>query len=193
MPEIGPGLADRLRALVADEEAPVSLRSGIQQQLRRPHPRSGVGPRVLVLATAAAMLVAVVAVAGGQGPFSSDRGLSVVTPAAQGHAPAAPDLPHGRSGTRVLASDATRTPGIASATLQRLQAAGYVTAGSLDAPERATTTRIYFVPGYEAEARDVARVLGLGESAVNRTPPAVPDPNGAEILVVIGSDLVAPR
>ncbi|MDQ4098366.1 MAG: LytR C-terminal domain-containing protein [Actinomycetota bacterium] len=60
----------------------------------------------------------------------------------------------------------------------------------MDAPVLWSTSRIYFAPGYEAEALDVARLLGLGMSAVNRTPPPVPDPNGADVLVVIGQDLV---
>jgi hypothetical protein len=60
----------------------------------------------------------------------------------------------------------------------------------LDAPAPSADSRVYFAPGYEAEALDVARLLGLGESAVNRTPPPYPEPNGADVLLVVGDDLV---
>ena len=193
MSEINHRLGERLRILVAGEEPSATLRRDIEEQLRQPLPRSNTAPRVLALASVvAALVVGAVALTGGLGSSDSDQQVSAVTPAVSGD-PAlspAPDLPHGRSRTRVLAANAARTPGIADATLQRLQAAGYIGVGSLDAPAVSTTSRVYFAPGYEAEARDVADLLGLGLSAVNRTPPPVPGPNGADVLVVIGTDLV---
>ena len=193
MSEIDNRLGDRLRLLVAGEEPSAAWRSNVQEQLRQPLAHRDAAPRVLALATVfAALFVAAVALGGGLDGSRSDRRVSAIAPAMSGDSPQspAPDLPHGRSSTRVLASDATRTQGIAQATLERLQAAGYVIAGSLDAPALSTTTRVYSAPGYEAAALDVARLLGLGVSAVDRTPPPVPPPNGAEVLVVIGTDLV---
>ena len=193
MSEIDNRLGDRLRILVACEEPSAALRSDIQEQLRQPLPRRNTTPRALALATVfAALLVGAVALAEGLGSSDSDKQVSAIAPAVSGDSTVspAPDLPHGRSSTRVLASNATRTPGVAQATLQRLQATGYISVGFLDAPALSTTSRVYFAPGYEAEALDVARLLGLGVSAVNRTPPPVPEPNGADVLVVIGTDLV---
>jgi hypothetical protein len=193
MSDINHRLGDRLRLLVAGEEPSATLRSDIDAQLRQPLARRTTAPRVLALATGVAVVVVgAVALAGRLGSPESDQKVSAITPAVSGGPTLSPvpDLPHGRSSTRVLAADATRTPGIAHATLQRLQGAGYISVGSLDAPELWTTSRIYFTSGYEAEALDVARLLGLDGTAVNRTPPPVPDPNGAEVLVVIGTDLV---
>jgi hypothetical protein len=193
MSEINDRLGDRLRILVAGEEPSATLRSGIQRQLRQPLARRNRAPRVLTLVTVvAALILGTVALAGGLRSSDSNQQVSAVTPAASGDPTLspAPDLPHGRSSTRVLAANATQTPGIAQAILQRLGAAGYIGVGSLDAPVLSTTSRVYFASGYEAEALDVARLVGLGESAVNRTPPPIPDPNGADVLVVIGRDLV---
>lgn len=187
MTESSSCLGDRLRDLVGAEAPSAALRSAIEEQLRRPLPARNPGPRVLALAASAAVIVAAVFLAAGAGPVDPGQRASAVTPAVPGDV-SAPDLPHGRSSTRVLASNATRTPAIAPATLQRLKEAGYVTVGSMEAPELSTTSRVYFAPGYEAEARDVARLLGLDDSAVNRTPPPVPEPNGAEVLVVLGAD-----
>ena len=190
MSEMSRGLGDRLQLLVASEEPSANLRRDIERQLRRPLPRRNPAPRVLALASVVgALVVGTVALAGGLGSSGSGQQVSAVAPAAPA-LPAAADLPHGRSATRVLAADATRTPDTAQAALRRLQAAGYISAGVLDNPAPATMSRVFYAPGYEAEARDVARVLGLDESAVNRTPPAVPEPNGAEVLVVVGTDLV---
>ncbi len=192
MSEMNHGLGDRLQLLVAAEEPPATLRRNVEQQLRRPLPRRNPVPRVLAMASVvAALVVGTVALAGGLGSPDSGQQVSAIAPSAPALLPAA-ELPHGRSGTRVLAADATRTQDTAQAALRRLQAAGYIGAGVLDAPAPATTSRVYYAPGYEAEALDVAHVLGLDESAVNRTPPAVPEPNGAEVLVVVGTDLVGP-
>lgn len=193
MSEINHRLGDRLRILVAGEEPSATLRSDIEEQLRQPLPRSNTAPRVLALATVvAAFVMGVVALAGGLGSSDSDQQVSAISPAVSGDPTLspAPDLPHGRFSTRVLAANATQTPGMAQATLQRLQATGYIGVGFLDAPALSTTSRVYFAPGYEAEALDVAHLLGLGVSAVNRTPPPVPEPNGADVLVVVGTDLV---
>lgn len=192
MSEMNHRLGDRLQLLVAGEEPPATLRRKVEQQLRRPMPRRNPAPRVLVLASVVTTLVVgSLALAGGLGSPDSGQQLSAIAPSAPALPPAA-GLPHGRSSTRVLVADATRTLDTAQAALRRLQAAGYIGAGVLDAPAPATTSRVYHAPGYEAEALDVARLLGLDESAVNWTPPAVPEPNGAEVLVVVGTDLVGP-
>lgn len=190
MSDMNRRLGNRLHLLVAGEEPSPALRRDIERQLRRPLPRRNPAPRVLALASViGALVVGTLAVAGGLGSSGTGQQVSAVAPTAPA-SPSAADLPHGRSSTRVLAADATRTPETAQAALRRLQAAGYISAGVLDNPAPASTSRVFYAPGYEAEARDVARVLGLDESAVNRTPPAVPEPNGAEVLVVVGTDLV---
>lgn len=193
MSEIHDHLGNRLRTLVASEEASAGLRSNIEEQLRRPLQPSTTAPRVWALAgVVAAFVVGSVALTGGPGSSDSDQQVSASTPAASGDpAPApAPDLPHGRSSTRVLAADATGTPGTAEATLQTLRTAGYIGVGSMDAPVQLTTTRVYFAPGFESEAQDVATLLGLGASAVDRPSQPVPEPNGADVLVVIGEDML---
>lgn len=191
MPEIDHRLGDRLRTLVAGEEPSPTMRSSIEERLRAPLPQRKPAPRVAVLAgVAAALVVGAVGLAGLQGSSGSDQRVSAVMPASgEGVQFPVAGVPHGRASTRVLISNATRTPGLADATLERLEAAGYIGVGSMDAPALATTSRVFFATGYEAEALDVARLLGLDESAVNRTPPAVPDPNGADVLVIVGTDL----
>jgi hypothetical protein len=50
---------------------------------------------------------------------------------------------------------------------------------------------VYYNPGFEREARVVAQLLGLPDSAVQPmpTPPPVSDTRGADIVVVVGPDL----
>jgi hypothetical protein len=191
MSEINHRLGDRLRTLVDGEQPSAALRPNIEERLRRRHAPPTSAPRVLAFATVVATLIVGAALmGGGYGSSDSDQRMSAVMPAATGDPmPSGPDLPPGRSSTRVLIANATSTPGIADATLRRLEAAGYIGAGTLDAPALSATTRVFYAPGYEAEALDAARLLGLGVSAVNRTPPAVPEPNGAEVLVIVGTDL----
>lgn len=193
MSEIHECLGDRLHSLVAGEEPSANLRRDVEARLRQPLARTHAAPRVLALASVAAgLIVGAVGLAGGLGSSDQDQQVSAVRPAVSGDPTLspAPDLPHGRAGTRVLASNATQTPEVAARTLQRLEAAGYTAVGSMDAPALWATSRVYFGPGYEAEALDVARLLGLDVSAVNRTPPPIPEPNGPDVLVVIGEDLV---
>jgi hypothetical protein len=193
MSEINHRLGDRLRTLVEEEDPSPTLRSDIEAQLRQPVARSKTAPKILALAAVvAALVVGTVALAGSGGSSGSDQQVFAVPPPVPVDSTLAPtsDLPHGRSSTRLLTADATRTPGTADAARQRLEAAGYIGVGSLDAPQPAAASGVYFAPGYEAEALDVARLLGLGESAVNRTPPPYPEPNGADVLLVVGDDLV---
>jgi len=55
----------------------------------------------------------------------------------------------------------------------------------------ATASNVYFNPGFDREARVVAQLLGLPDSAVQAmpTPPPVSDTRGADVIVVVGPDL----
>lgn len=80
-------------------------------------------------------------------------------------------------------------PGAAARMTETLRAENYVTTepGNVDTVE---SSRVYYVPGYEADANAVASLL-TPPPAVEQMPdpPPVDDLRGAQILVVIAADL----
>jgi hypothetical protein len=71
-----------------------------------------------------------------------------------------------------------------------LHAQGYDTLAAVNANQNVTASIVYFQPGYEREAAVLAQSLALPVSAVQSMPaqPPVASLNGANILVVAGSD-----
>lgn len=92
---------------------------------------------------------------------------------------------------KVLPANGTATKGAGTRTGDRLKAAGYNILAATNTTKTATTSSVQFAPGFEREARVVAQLLGLADSAVQPIPsPApVPDLLGANLLVVVGPDL----
>jgi len=108
-------------------------------------------------------------------------------------APAVPQ-PHDPATVKVLVLNASGKSGVAKAGADQLKAANYTT---LDPANAATskaiaTSVVYFTPGYDADAQQIAAKLGLSPSAVqplpSPPPPEIGDPRDANIVVLIGTD-----
>ena len=102
--------------------------------------------------------------------------------------------PHDPAAVKVLVLNGSGKSGIAKAGADQLKAANYTT---LDPANAATnkaiaTSVVYFTPGYEADAQQIAAKLGLSPSAVQSLPspppPEIGDPKDANIVVLIGTD-----
>ncbi len=78
--------------------------------------------------------------------------------------------------------------GIAGAGTALLDQAGYVTLGAKNAPATDASI-IYYVEGYAGDAAQVARLLGVVESAIAPMPadPGIPI-EGAQIVAILGAD-----
>ena len=92
---------------------------------------------------------------------------------------------------KVLPANGTSTAGAGTKTGDRLKTAGYDVLAATNTTKAATTSSVEFAPGFEREARVVAQLLGLADSAVQPipTPAPVPDLRGANLLVIVGTDL----
>jgi len=95
------------------------------------------------------------------------------------------------SDVKVLPANGTAISGAGLATFNRLKAAAYNVLAASNTTNPSTTSNVFFNPGFEREARVVAQLLGLPDSAVQPmpTPPPVGDTRGADVIVVIGPDL----
>jgi hypothetical protein len=73
--------------------------------------------------------------------------------------------------------------------------AGFTTLPARDAATTVTKSIVYFVPGYEPDAKALAAILSIPPVSVvalpTPTPPEVGDPTGAQVIVVIGPDAPA--
>ena len=94
------------------------------------------------------------------------------------------------SEVKVLVANGSGVNGAAGAKTTELEALGYVTANPTDA-ERVTATVVYFIDGYEAEAKALATSIGAAETAVTMipTPAPVDDTQLSNLIVVLGPDL----
>jgi hypothetical protein len=106
------------------------------------------------------------------------------TPVVQAHDPAQ---------VKVLVLNGSGKSGVAKAAKDQLAAANYTVLEPGNAGGGTITASIvYFVPGYDADAGTVAAKLGLAASAVqplpNPLPATVADAQGANIVVIIGTD-----
>lgn len=107
--------------------------------------------------------------------------------------PASTSAARPRREVKVLAANATGVGGAGGRVRDRLARAEFdalapTNAAPQDPP---AATAVYFAPGYEAEARDVAAALELAPPVVAAlaSPPPVADLRGANVVVVVGPDL----
>lgn len=92
----------------------------------------------------------------------------------------------------VRAANGTGTPGIAGRVSDRLRPLGYEIIEPTDASRTIDTSAVQYVPGFEAEALEVALVLGLSPEAVGpleAVPPVVGGVEGADVVVLVGPEL----
>lgn len=94
---------------------------------------------------------------------------------------------------KVLAANGTTVKGLAGKFKDRLSAAGYNALAPTDASKKPTAvSAVYFVAGFEGEAKVVAELLAIPTTAVKPVPTPLPvvSIQGANIIVVIGNDLI---
>jgi LytR cell envelope-related transcriptional attenuator len=113
--------------------------------------------------------------------------------AAGGSDSTAPAEPRPPGQVTIIVANASGVQGAATAMTERLAAAGYLYAPAGNAPEgtELATTEILPTAGFEPEAARLAGEMGLPPEAVKpmTDPPPVPDLAGANILVLLGTDL----
>jgi hypothetical protein len=101
---------------------------------------------------------------------------------------------HTASAVSVVVANGTGVPHLAGTVRGQLNAAGYNTAKpAINSPTTTASTEIYYIPGYQADALNIANVLTLGAGSVFAmpTPPPVPaaDIAGIDVLVIAGNDI----
>jgi hypothetical protein len=111
-----------------------------------------------------------------------------------GGGPTTAGVAHQPSQVTVLVANGTRVTGAASRVKNVLLQAGYNTLAPTDATSTdATATAVEFAPGYQADAAAIASTLSLPASAAQPipTPAPVSDTKGANVIVVVGTDLAS--
>jgi hypothetical protein len=91
---------------------------------------------------------------------------------------------------QAMVANGTGTKGLAGTNAEVLVAAGYTNTVAVDATQNATTTIVYFVEGFEGDAKAVAATLGLTDDRVAPMPgaPPVADLGASQVLVVLAPD-----
>ena len=90
----------------------------------------------------------------------------------------------------VLVANGTGIRGLGSQTADQLKTLGYNTLTAVDATKPLDVTSVQYAEGYETEAKAIALSLGLPGTAVQAlNSPAVPDTQGANIIVLLGADV----
>jgi hypothetical protein len=108
--------------------------------------------------------------------------------------PSTAAAPRPPSQVSVLVANGTTVGGAARSVNNQLIQAGYSSVGTDNAKSsNASTTAVYFVPGYQPEAVALAAALSLPPSAAQPVPSPLPVTNtkGANLVVVVGTDLAS--
>jgi hypothetical protein len=115
------------------------------------------------------------------------------TPGSEGTTPATTAAPTARppAEVTVLVANTTGVAGAAGGLSDNLKGQGYVAATPTDAQPALAATQVLFVEGFELEAQAVAAAIRAPAAAVQPMPdpPPVADLAGAQVLVMLGSDL----
>lgn len=105
-----------------------------------------------------------------------------------------PDVLHEPSEVRVLVVNGTSVGGAAGSVNNDLIALGYngLTPTNTNPIGAATATSVYYGPGYELDARQLAQSLNAPPTAVEPLPAEVPvdDLLEADVVIILGPDLV---
>ncbi|MBU3701186.1 MAG: LytR family transcriptional regulator [Acidimicrobiia bacterium] len=156
-------------------------------------PHDAVGPsRSGIVIVVVAVLVAIVVLAQGYGDAPDEFATSSSKSQSTSTLVSTTTLPAGRpvADVKVKVANATNTPGLAAKVRDILQGRGYTQTTIGDSPNKQLATDVFFLPGWEAEARSVALALGLGPNVVRPMPEPPPiSPGDAAILVLAGVDL----
>lgn len=98
--------------------------------------------------------------------------------------------PRAPKDVKVISANGTTVKGVARKVTDQLKAAGYNVLAPTDS-KRADASAVYFAGDFEREAQAVAQNLGVPATSVQAlpTPPPLPDPRGANVVVVVGPEL----
>jgi|HubBroStandDraft_1064217.scaffolds.fasta_scaffold155622_1 hypothetical protein len=96
-----------------------------------------------------------------------------------------------RSNVKVLVANGSLVSGVASSYTTLLAHQGWGTLTAVTATARVATSSVYYAPGQQVAAADIASTLALAPAAVQALSASVPVPGtaGADVVVLIGADL----
>jgi hypothetical protein len=99
--------------------------------------------------------------------------------------------PLDRASVKVLLANGSSINGAASSYTTLLNHQGWGTLTAVTADAKVATSTVYYAPGQQVAAADIASSLALAPSAVQALTAAVPVPGtaGAAVVVLIGTDL----
>ena len=163
---------------------------------RRPSNDNVVKGAILVLL---AVVVGIVILANVSSDSSSKGSTSTTTTTVKGTTttvpggttvPVATTVPPASS-FKVVVANASGVQGAAARMTTTLKNAGYTTVDPVTATAKITISIVYVLPGYEAAGQQVAATLKLPAARVQPmpTPPPVASLNGAQVLLILGTDL----
>jgi hypothetical protein len=90
----------------------------------------------------------------------------------------------------ILVANGAGIRGLGSQTADQLRTLGYNALTAVDATKTLDATSVQYAEGYQNEAAAVALTLGLAGTAVQPlNSPAVPDTQGANVIVLLGADV----
>jgi LytR cell envelope-related transcriptional attenuator len=94
---------------------------------------------------------------------------------------------------KVLPVNGTNVAGVAGRTGDVLRRAGYNVLSPTNTAKPVDSSSVQYAPGHDTEAKEVAKVLALPDTAVQplASPPPVADTRGADVIVIVGPDLAA--
>jgi LytR cell envelope-related transcriptional attenuator len=92
----------------------------------------------------------------------------------------------------VLVANGSGVDGAGTRQVEALRGGGYQVLDATNAPQAVEATQVWATSGFEADAAALAASIGAPEGAVQPMPNPPPmDPQGANVLVVLGPDLAA--
>ena len=99
---------------------------------------------------------------------------------------------HDPAQVAILVANGSGVKGAASRVADTLKGSNYVTKQSVNTKKPASSSVVYYAPGYDADARAVAALLTPAPS-VQPMPSVLPvaDLSGANLLVVVAADIAA--
>ena len=101
--------------------------------------------------------------------------------------------PRPPSEVKVLPVNGTNVAGVAGRTGDVLRRAGYNVLSPTNTSKPVDSSSVQYAPGHDSDAKEVAKVLTLPDTAVQpiANPPPVADTRGADVVVIVGPDLAA--
>ena len=96
-----------------------------------------------------------------------------------------------RSSVSVVVANATSVNGVAAHYSSVLSGQGWSTQTPVNATTTASTSTVYYAPGDQSEAAEVAATLGIAAASVQPVGASTPvaTTSGVDVIVIIGQDL----